>query len=65
VKVRELIKVVEADGWYFSRQRGSHRQFHHPSKPGCVTVPGHLSDDVPNGTLVSIMRQAGLKRRGQ
>jgi predicted RNA binding protein YcfA (HicA-like mRNA interferase family) len=65
VKVRDLIKVVEGDGWYLSRQRGSHRQFHHPAKPGCVTVLGHLFDDVPKGTLVSIMRRSGLKRRGQ
>jgi len=36
VKVRDLIKAVEDDGWYLSRQRGSHRQFHHPAKPGCV-----------------------------
>ena len=65
VKVRELINVIEGDGWYLSRQRGSHRQFHHPAKPGCGTVPGHRSDEVPKGTLASIMRQAGLTRRGQ
>ncbi|MEI8262371.1 MAG: addiction module toxin, HicA family [Actinobacteria bacterium] len=65
MKVRELKKTVEEDGWYLSRQRGSHRQFHHPIKSGCVTIPGHLSDDVPMGTLLSIMRQAGLKRSGK
>ncbi|HVB51563.1 MAG TPA: type II toxin-antitoxin system HicA family toxin [Acidimicrobiales bacterium] len=65
MKVREIIKMLEENGWFLSRQRGSHRQFHHRSKPGCVTVPGHLSDDVPRGTLTSIMRQAGLRRRKQ
>ena len=62
VKVRDLIRESEVEGWFQSRQRGSHRQFHHASKEGCVTVPGHLGDDVPKGTLSSIMRQAGLER---
>jgi predicted RNA binding protein YcfA (HicA-like mRNA interferase family) len=55
--------MIEDDGWFFTRQRGSHRQFHHYVKKGCVTVPGHLSDEVPAGTLASIMKQAGIERR--
>jgi predicted RNA binding protein YcfA (HicA-like mRNA interferase family) len=42
-------------------QKGSHRQFRHPRKPGKVTVPGNLSDDIPIGTYKSILRQAGLE----
>lgn len=61
MKVRELIKLLEEDGWYQVRTRGSHRQFHHSSKPGTVTVSGKLSVDVPPGTLNSILKQAGLK----
>lgn len=61
MKVRELIKLLEEDGWYQVRMRGSHRQFHHPSKPGTVTVSGKLSVDIPPGTLNSILKQAGLK----
>jgi predicted RNA binding protein YcfA (HicA-like mRNA interferase family) len=61
MKVRELIKVLEEDGWYQVRMRGSHRQFHHLSKPGTVTVSGKLSVDIPPGTLNSILKQAGLK----
>jgi predicted RNA binding protein YcfA (HicA-like mRNA interferase family) len=38
--VRDLIKLIEADGWYFVAQRGSHRQYKHPTKPGRVTIPG-------------------------
>lgn len=38
MKVREIIKLLEEDGWYQMRIRGSHRQFHHPNKPGTVTV---------------------------
>ena len=57
-----MIKAVEADGWFQVAQRGSHRQFKHPSKPGRVTVP-HPKRDLPLGTLKAIERQAGLKLR--
>ena len=58
--VREIIKLTEADGWYLARQRGSHRQFKHATKPGLVTVAGHPSRDLAPKTLKSILRQAGL-----
>ena len=61
MKVQELVKIIEKDGWYLVRTRGSHRQFHHPSKPGTVTVAGKLGVDIPPGTLNSILKQAGLK----
>ena len=61
MKVREIIKRLEADGWYHVRTRGSHRQFHHPLKSGSVTVSGKPSDDVKIGTLLGILRQAGLR----
>ena len=60
MKVRDVIRRLESDGWVQARQRGSHRQFRHPIKPGTVTVPGKLSDDLPIGTYKSILRQAGL-----
>ncbi|MEB3249829.1 MAG: type II toxin-antitoxin system HicA family toxin [Merismopediaceae bacterium] len=60
-KVRDLIKLVEADGWFLIDTVGSHRQFKHPTKSGKVTIAGKLSDDVRKGTLASILRQAGLK----
>lgn len=63
VKVREIIKELEDDGWYQVRYKGSHRQFHHEVKPGTVTVPGALGDDLHRELLGSIMRQAGLERR--
>jgi predicted RNA binding protein YcfA (HicA-like mRNA interferase family) len=62
VKVREVIRMLEQDGWQLVRTRGSHRQFRHPVKAGTVTVAGKLSLDVPVGTLGSILKQAGLKR---
>jgi len=62
VKVRDLIRVIQRDGWYLARTRGSHRQYKHPVKPGLVTVAGKTSDDLALGTLQSILKQAGLKR---
>ena len=61
VKVREVVKLLEDDGWSVVRQRGSHRQFKHPSKPGLVTIAGKPGDDLAPGTLNSILKQAGLK----
>ena len=60
-KVREIIQLIEADGWYLYRTRGDHRQFKHPAKKGKVTVPGKLSDDLDPNTANSILRQSGLK----
>ncbi len=61
MKVREVMKRLEQGGWRLVRTKGSHRQFHHPSKPGTVTVAGHPSLDIPPGTLNNILKQAGLK----
>jgi predicted RNA binding protein YcfA (HicA-like mRNA interferase family) len=60
MKVREVIRLLENDGWYRVRSRSGHRQFKHPTKPGRVTVSGKGSDDLPPGTLNSILKQAGL-----
>jgi predicted RNA binding protein YcfA (HicA-like mRNA interferase family) len=61
MKVRQVVKLIEADGWRLVRQRGSHRQFNHATKLGRVTVAGNDSDDLKAGTLASILRQARLK----
>jgi len=61
MKVKEVIKLLEKDGWYLARTRGSHRQFKHSSKLGTVTVSGKANIDIPPGTLNSILKQAGLK----
>lgn len=60
MKVREVIKLLEEDGWYLVATRGSHHQYKHPQKAGRVTVPGKPSDDLAPGTLNSIMKQARL-----
>ncbi len=61
MKVREILAIIEDDGWHLVRTRGSHRQFKHDTKPGLVTVSGKPSDDLAPGTLNSILKQAGLK----
>jgi predicted RNA binding protein YcfA (HicA-like mRNA interferase family) len=61
MRVRDLIRLLETDGWALARTRGSHRQYKHTEKGGLVTVPGQLADDVAPGTLNSILKQAGLK----
>jgi predicted RNA binding protein YcfA (HicA-like mRNA interferase family) len=61
VKVRDLVWLLERDGWRLVRQRGSHRQYRHPSKPGVVTVAGKPNGDLAVGTLKSIFKQAGVR----
>ena len=63
MKVRQVIRLIEADGWRLVRRRGSHRQFTHATKPGRVTI-GNDGDEVKAGTLASILRQARLKGWG-
>jgi predicted RNA binding protein YcfA (HicA-like mRNA interferase family) len=62
VKVRDVIRVLERDGWRLVRIRGSHHHYRHASKSGVVTVPGSGNDDLSPGTLRSIYKQAGLDR---
>jgi len=57
---RDVIKVLQKNGWYEVAQAGSHKQFKHATRPGRVTVP-HPKRDIPAGTLKSIERQAGIK----
>ena len=61
MRIKDIIKLIEKDGWYLHSTRGSHRQYKHPTKPGRVTIAGKLSDDIAPGTLNSILKQAQLK----
>jgi len=61
MKVRDLIKWIEKDGWQLARTRGSHRQYKHPVKVGSVTIAGHPADEVHPKTLQSALKQAGLR----
>jgi predicted RNA binding protein YcfA (HicA-like mRNA interferase family) len=63
LKVGEILKILEDDGWYLATTRGSHRQYKHPTKPGRVTVPGKPSKVLPIGIERSILKQAGIDRR--
>jgi predicted RNA binding protein YcfA (HicA-like mRNA interferase family) len=62
MKESDLLRLLHEDGWFLVATRGSHRQFKHPMKPGRVTVPGKLTNDLAPGTLNSILKQAGLRR---
>jgi predicted RNA binding protein YcfA (HicA-like mRNA interferase family) len=62
MKVREVIRLLQQDGWRHVRTKGSHRQFQHFIKPGTVTVSGKLGRDIPPGTLHSILKSSGLKK---
>lgn len=56
----EMIKRITEDGWYFVKQKGSHKHFKHPTKDGKVTIPSGR-ESLPKGTLKSIIKQAGLE----
>lgn len=60
MKSGALIKLIEKDGWFLIRTKGSHHHFKHPNKKGIVTIP-HPKKDIPKGTVANIKRQAGLK----
>lgn len=61
-KVKEVIKIIEKDGWYLKAHNGtSHRQYMHSVKKGKVTINGKLNDDLNHFLVNSIMKQAGLK----
>ncbi len=61
MKVRDIIKLIEKDGWYLVRTKGSHRQFKHDLKKGLTTIPGKQNDDLAIGTFKSILKQSGLE----
>jgi len=64
MKVKEIIELIEKDGWYLYRQKGSHRQYRHIIKKGLVTIAVHkLSDDIAKGTLNSILKQAQIDKK--
>jgi len=62
LKVRDVIRLIEDDGWYLVVTRGSHRQYKHPTKSGRVTIAGHPNDDLAPGTLNSILKQARVEK---
>ncbi len=63
MKIRQIIAMLEEDGWVLVRTRGSHRQYKHRRKPGLVTLPGKPGDDLAPGTLNSVLKQAALKKK--
>ncbi len=62
MKVKDVIALIEEDGWRLARMKGSHRQYKHPTKRGLVTIAGKPGDDLAAGTVNSILKQAELKK---
>ncbi len=62
MKIRDVIKIIEDDGWYLVATKGSHRQYQHSIKTGRVTIAGHLNDDLAPGSLNSIFKQAQMQK---
>jgi predicted RNA binding protein YcfA (HicA-like mRNA interferase family) len=65
VKVAEVLRLLEREGWELARTRGSHRQYRHPDRPGLVTIAGRPSDTLHPKTWASIVKQAGLNDEDQ
>ena len=62
MKVKEVVKLIEADGWMFARSgKGDHRIYKHPEKSGIVVIDGKASDDIPKGTFNKVLKMAGLR----
>ena len=62
LKVKKVLAIIKADGWFLARTRGSHKQFRHPTKKGLVTIAGQPSDDMARGTINSIFRQSQISK---
>ncbi len=64
MKARDIIKMIERDGWLLVRQKGSHRQYKHPTKKGLVTISVHkMNDEIAPGTLSSMYKQAQIDKQ--
>ena len=62
MKVRDIIRLIEEDGWRFHSQRGSHRQYVHATKRGRVTLAGKPGEEMHPKTFVDILRQAQIEK---
>lgn len=62
MKIKEIIRILEQDGWYYVHSKGSHRKFHYPIKKGAVTVAGKPSSDIHPEIINSILKQAQIPK---
>ena len=60
---KELIKLLESNGFYYKRSKGSHQLYYNPSTDKTVIVPYHGNKDMPKGTWFAILKQAGIERK--
>ncbi|MGA8026566.1 MAG: type II toxin-antitoxin system HicA family toxin [Bryobacteraceae bacterium] len=62
---RDVVRMIEANGWRFHSQRGSHRQYKARGEPGRVTIAGKPGEDMHPKTLASVLRQAEIEKPGE
>lgn len=62
VNGKQLLKVLEGEGWYVKRIRGSHHILRHPTIPDALPVPIHGNRPIKRGTLGNVLRTAGISR---
>ena len=62
LKVRDVIKIVEDDGWFYIGSKGDHRQYEHPTKTTKVTIAGHPSDEMHPKTYARVLQQAQIDK---
>ena len=62
MKVRDIIKRIEEDGWYLVGIRGDRRHYKHTKKKNIITIAGHSGKDIPIGTLLQVLKQAQIEK---
>ena len=62
VSGKQMIRVLETCGWYVRRVRGSHYILRHPEMPDALVVPVHGNREIKRGTLLNILKTAGLSQ---
>ncbi len=63
MKVKEVVKAIEQEGWFMIRRKGIHRQYRHIHRSGLLTISGRALDELADGSLKSISEQAGIESR--
>ena len=61
MRLPELIRRLEDDGWARVRLRGPHRQYIHPVKPGLLTIRRHLTHELSPDAVLNVLLQAGMQ----
>jgi predicted RNA binding protein YcfA (HicA-like mRNA interferase family) len=61
IRPRQVIRFLEQHGFALDHASGSHFVYYHPVSRRRAVVPSH-NRDLPKGTLMSLLREAGFTR---